>query len=111
MHDGSITRKQCAVNLGRVEEIPSKKLAEQKFAEKLTEVNRPDCRPRSVSTFGDFVDTRYRKLILPLRKRTTRHGYEVILNHHILPEFKDRQVATSRRSSIASSTVERLGTP
>jgi integrase len=93
LQDGSISRKQRAVNLGRVEQVPSKRLAEQKFADKLAEVNRPDCQPRSVSTLGDFVDTRYRKLILPLRKRTTRHGYEVILNHHILPEFKDRQLA------------------
>jgi integrase len=93
MQDGSITRKQRAVNLGRIEDVSSKKLAEQKLAEKLAEVNRPDAQPRSVSTLGDFVESRYRKLILPLRKRTTRHGYEVILNHHILPEFKNLQVA------------------
>jgi excisionase family DNA binding protein len=93
MQDGSIARKQRAVNLGRLEDVPSKKLAEQKLAEKLAEVNHPDAQPRSVSTLGDFVESRYRKLILPLRKRTTRHGYEVILNHHILPEFKDQQVA------------------
>jgi excisionase family DNA binding protein len=93
MQDGSIARKQRAVNLGRLEDVPSKKLAEHKLADNLAEVNHPDAQPRSVSTLGDFVESRYRKLILPLRKRTTRHGYEVILNHHILPEFKDRQVA------------------
>src|ERR1700722_1820827 len=47
MQNGSIARKQRAVNLGRIEEIPSKKLAERKFAEKLAEVNRPDAQPRS----------------------------------------------------------------
>src|SRR5947209_3395642 len=75
LEDGSAVRKQRAVNLGRVEEIPSKKLAERKLAEKLAEVNDPDYQPRSVLTLGAFVDSRYRKLILPLRKRTTRHGY------------------------------------
>ena len=81
------------MNLGRVEEIPSKKLAERRLAEKLAEVNSSDYQPRPVLTLGGFVESRYRKLILPLRKRTTHHSYEVILNHHILPEFKDRQLA------------------
>jgi len=91
-HDGRVVRKQRAINLGRATEIPTKKLAERKLADKLAEVNDSDYQPRSVITVGDFVETRYRKLILPLRKRTTRHGYEVILEHHILPEFGSRQL-------------------
>jgi len=68
-----------------------------------------------VSTLGSFVDNRYRKLILPLRKRTTRDGYEVIPNYHILPEFKDRQIADIIHEHIqdfviASLRAERLGT-
>jgi len=106
--DGRVVRKQRAVNLGRVEEIPSKKLAERKLAEKLAEVNDPDYQPRSVLTLGAFVDSRYRKLIPPLRKRTTRHGYEVILNHHILPEFKDRQLAEIAHEDIQGFVNRKL---
>jgi integrase len=108
LEDGRIVRKQRAVNLGRVEEIPSKKLAERKLADKLAEVNSPDCQPRSVSTLGTFVDSRYRKLILPLRKRTTRHGYEVILNYHILPQFKDRQVVDISHEEIQEFVTRKL---
>jgi hypothetical protein len=91
-HDGRVVRKQRAINLGRATEIPTKGLAERKLADKLAEVNDSEYQPRSVITVGDFVETRYRKPILPLRKRTTRHGYEVILWHHILPEFGSRQL-------------------
>jgi integrase len=87
-----VVRKQRAVNLGRTEDIPTKKLAERKLADKLAEVNDVDYKPRPILTVGDFVTERYRKLILPLRKRSTRHGYETILDRHILPEFKDRQL-------------------
>ena len=100
LEDGRIVRKQRAVNLGRIEEIPSRKLAERKLAEELAEVNSSDYQPRSVLTLGSFVDNVYRKLILPLRKRTTRHGYDVILNHHILPEFKYRQMAEISHEDI-----------
>jgi len=90
--NGQVVRKQRAINLGRVEEIPTKRLAQRKLADALAEVNAVDYKPRAIVTVGDFVETRYRKLVLPLRKKTTRHGYEVILKHHILPEFKDRQL-------------------
>jgi integrase len=106
--DGRVVRRQRAVNLGRVEEIPSRKLAQRKLAEKLAEVNSPDYQPRSVLTLGTFVDSHYRKLILPLRKRTTRHGYEVILNHHILLEFKDRQPAEITHEDIQGFVNRKL---
>src|SRR5712664_1692886 len=101
--------------LGGAVPLRSRKLAERKLAEELAEVNSSDYQPRSVLTLGSFVDNVYRKLILPLRKRTTRHGYDVILNHHILPEFKDRQMAEISHEDIQrfvnrSLGVERRGT-
>ncbi len=54
------------------------------------------------------MDSRYRKLILPLRKRATRHGYEVILNHHILLEFKDRQLAEITHEDIQGFANRKL---
>jgi hypothetical protein len=92
LEDGMVVRKQRAINLGRTEDLPTKKLAERKLADKLAGVNDVDYKPRPILTVGDFVTERYRKLILPLRKRSTRHGYETILDRHILPEFKNRQL-------------------
>ncbi len=100
LDDGRIVRKQRAINLGRATEIPTKRLAERKLADRLSEVNDTDYRPRPVITVGDFVETRYRKLILPLRKRTTQHGYEVILGHHILPEFGSRQLSAVTEEDV-----------
>jgi len=70
--DETTVRKQRAINLGRKTETTSKRLAERKLAEKLADVNDIDYRPRPVATVRDFVDMRYKKLILPLRKRTTQ---------------------------------------
>jgi integrase/predicted DNA-binding transcriptional regulator AlpA len=92
LNDGRVVRRQRAINLGRATDIPTKRLAQRKLADRLSEINGSDYRPRPVSTVGDFVETRYRKLILPLRKRTTQHSYQVILEHHILPEFRNRQL-------------------
>src|SRR5258708_13825644 len=87
LSDNRVVRKQRAINLGRSTEISSKRLAERKLAEKLAEVNDIDYRPRPVATVRGFVDMRYRKLILPLRKRNTHHGYNFVMSNHILPDF------------------------
>ena len=107
--DNQVVRKQRAINLGRSTEIPSKRLAERKLAEKLAEVNDIDYRPRPVTTVKDFVDMRYKKLILPLRKRTTRHGYEVVLAHHILPEFGAEQLVDVTGEDVQAFVTRKSG--
>jgi excisionase family DNA binding protein len=107
--DNQVVRKQRAINLGHSTEVPSKKLAERKLAEKLAEVNDIDYRPRPVTTVKDFVDMRYKKLILPLRKRTTRHGYEVVLAHHILPEFGAKQLVDVTGEDVQAFVTRKSG--
>jgi len=93
LQDGTVARKQRAINLGRKAEFPTKQLAERKLAERLAEVNDLDYRPRPVITIRDFVESVYRKLKLPTKKHTTKHSYSVVLEHHILPAWGDRQMA------------------
>jgi integrase len=107
--DNRVVRKQRAINLGRSSEIPSKRLAERKLAEKLAEVNDIDYRPRPVATVRDFVDMRYRKIILPLRKRTTQHGYNVVLAHHILPEFGPKQLVEVQGEDVQDFVTRKVG--
>ena len=109
LSDNQVVRKQRAINLGRLTEISSKRLAERKLAEKLAEVNDIDYRPRPVATVSDFVDMRYRKLILPLRKRTTQHGYNVVLVHHILPEFGPKQLVEVTGEDVQDFVTRKVG--
>lgn len=90
--DDKIIRKRRSKNLGRLAELPTKKLALRKLSEIVTELNALDYRPRSVITVRDFVEDKYRKLVLPVRKPTTQHGYGVVLDRHVLPEIGDRQL-------------------
>ncbi len=90
--DGRVVRKQRTKNLGRRADIPTKRLAQRKLADTVKELNDEDYRPRPVVTVRDFVEQKYLKLTMPTKKDTTRHGYEVILRKHVLPEVGDRQL-------------------
>src|SRR3984893_19508420 len=74
-------------------ELPTKTLARRKLAEIVAELNEPDYQPRAVMTVAEFVENKYKTLILPVRKSTTRHGYEVVLRRHVLPEFAGSHLA------------------
>ena len=88
---------------------PTKKLAERKLAETLADVNDIDYRPRPIATVRDFVDMKYKKLILPLRKRTTQHGYKIILAHHIFPAFGDKQLVDVTGEDVQEFVTGKLG--
>src|SRR5258708_9849100 len=109
LSDNRVVRKQRAINLGRSTEISSKRFAERKLANKLAEVNDIDYRPRTVATVREFVDMRYRKIILPLRKRTTQHGYNVVLAHHILPEFGSKQLVEVTGEDLQDFVTRKVG--
>ncbi len=90
--DGRVVRKQRTKNLGRRADIPTKRLAQRRLTDIVKELNDEDYRPRPVVTVRDFVEQKYLKLTMPTKKDTTRHGYEVILRKHVLPEIGDRQL-------------------
>src|SRR5258708_20488050 len=90
---------------------PTKKLAERKLAETLADVNDIDYRPRPIATVRDFVEMKYKKLILPLRKRTTQHGYKIILAHHIFPAFGPKQLVAVTRHDAHEFFTGNLARP
>ena len=77
--------------------------------------------PRAVVTVAQFVENKYRTLILPVRKPTTRRGYGVVLRQHVLPELGTIQLVevTPKRvqsfinckaGSVAWNTVRNIRT-
>jgi integrase len=91
--EGRIVRKRRGRLLGSLAELPTKTLARRKLAEIVAELNEPAYQPRAVMTVAEFVENKYKTLILPVRKSTTRRGYEVVLRPHVLPEFAGSQLA------------------
>ena len=105
--DGQVVRKQRTANLGRKKDVSTKKLAERKLAKIIAEINDEEYRPRAILTVKQFVENHYRKLVLPLKKATTQHGYNVALNKHILPRFGDKQVSEVTKETIQVFILEK----
>src|SRR5258708_32852177 len=49
------------------------------------------------------------KIILPLRKRTTQHGYNVVLAHHILPEFGSKHLGEVTGEDVQDFATRQVG--
>ena len=119
--DGRIVRKRRGRYLGSLAELPTKTLAKRKLAEIVAELNDVDYKPRAVVIVAQFVENKYRTLILPVRKPTTRRGYEVVLRKHVLPELGTSQLAevtpervqsfiNCKSGSVAWNTVRNIRT-
>ena len=100
--DGGVVRKLRAVYLGREEDIPTKRLAMRKLAEKLAPINDPTYRPGSEITLAQFMP-KYEELRLATKKRTTQLGYKVVIAKHITPAFGKRAL-----SDISEEDVQRF---
>jgi hypothetical protein len=85
---GQTRRRRKSVNLGLLNDIPTKRAAQHKLADILAEINDANYRPRTTLTFSAFVK-KYRELKLPTKKGTTQHGYSINLRKHYIPFFGD----------------------
>jgi len=102
LSDGSVVRKQRTANLGLEENVPTKRLAMRKLAEKLAPINDPSYRPGSEITLEQFMP-KYEDLRLANKKGTTRHSYKVVFRKHIVPAFGKRLL-----SDISEEDVQRF---
>lgn len=102
LEDGNVVRKLRSVNLGSQEDIPTKRLALRKLAEKLAPINDPTYRPGSEITLEQFMP-KYEELRLATKKATTRHGYKVVIGKHITPAFGKRAL-----NDISEEDVQRF---
>ena len=85
---GKIERKRRSVNLGYLEDVPTKREAQQKLAVVLKPINDRDQTPKMRITFRAFIE-KYRSLKLANKKQTTMRGYETNIRAHYLPAFGD----------------------
>ena len=77
--DGTVGRIRRAVILGSVADIPTKRDAQARLDELIRPVNQGTSRPEAFVTFGGFVETQWKPLVLPTFKASTQHGYKTVL--------------------------------
>ncbi|GGH00142.1 tyrosine-type recombinase/integrase [Silvibacterium dinghuense] len=97
---GKIERKRRSVNLGYLEDVPTKREAQQKLAVILKPINDRARIPKMRITFREFIE-KYRSLKLANKKQTTMRGYETNIRVHYLPVF-----GATRLADISSETVQ-----
>jgi len=100
---GTVSRVKRAVTLGRLSELPTRRLALRRLAEELKRagINQPTYAPRCASTFGDFAE-RW-SATLTGYKPSTVTGMRSHLRTHLLPYFHDAQMST-----IDTETLQRF---
>jgi hypothetical protein len=81
-----IVRVRRAETIGTVADLPNRRDALAKMEERLRDVNQGTQRPESGTTFAGFVGTQWKVLALPNFKASTRHGYNMVLTVHVLPD-------------------------
>jgi integrase len=100
--NGSVIRKLRSVNLGKLANVPTKRMAQRKLAETLAAINDPHYRPDTEITLNNFVPI-YEQLKLATKKHTSRQGYPTLLHNHIQPHFGERLL-----SEIDEEDVQRF---
>ena len=74
--DGAVVRMRRAETLGTVVELPNRRDALAKMAERLRGINAGTQKPEASMSFGRFVETQWTVLALPNFKASTQHGYK-----------------------------------
>lgn len=87
------------MNLGKKTDLPTKRLAQRKLADQLSDINDPQFRPVFEITLNDFVP-KFERLKLATKKHTTRHGYESVLRRHIQPAFGEWKLSEIREEDV-----------
>jgi integrase-like protein len=106
IENGERRRHRVQESLGTLAELPTKRLALKKMAEKLVAINNLVYRPRTTSTFREFAQRwmeecrmRKRKPIKP----STLHNWQCILDNHVLPALENMPL-----SDVGNTAMKRL---
>jgi integrase len=83
--DGTIGQIQKSVVLGRVADLPTRRLAQAVLDERVGPINRGLHVPQSVATFGAFAERDWKRLVLPTLKLSTQRSYRMMLQKHVGP--------------------------
>jgi integrase len=87
--DGMIGQVQRSVVLGRVADLPTRRLAQAALDERVGPINRGLHVPQSVATFCEFADRDWKRLVLPTLKLSTQRSYRMMLHKHLVPYWRE----------------------
>ena len=87
--DGMIGQVQRSVVLGRVADLPTRRLAQAALDERVGPINRGLHVPQSVATFGEFAERDWKRLVLPTLKLSTQRSYRMMLQKHLVPYWRE----------------------
>jgi integrase-like protein len=85
--------------LGSVAEIPTRRLAEQLFADRLRPINSGELRPNSTRTFRDYGES-WLVEVLPTVKYSTGRHYKYFVRFHLYPTFGHMQLRLITRDAV-----------
>lgn len=98
--DGTVARVRRAETIATVADLPHRRDALAKMAERLREINQGTQRPESGISFAAFVETQWKLLALPNFKASTQHGYKTVLRVHVLPAWRNWRLRDIERLAI-----------
>jgi integrase len=106
--DGTIARMRRAEILGTVAELPNRRDALAKMAERLRGINAGTQKPEASMSFGRFVETQWAVLALPNFKASTQHGYKIVLRTHVLPAWSAYRLRDIERLRVQQWIAEKF---
>jgi integrase len=106
--DGTIGEIHRSEVLGLVADIPTRREAQLLLDAKLLPVNQGTARPEAFVAFGTFVEQQWKTLVFPTFKPSTQHGYQTVLNVHVLPAWRDWRLRDMERLAIQQWVADKF---
>ena len=106
--DGTIGEIHRSAVLGLVADIPTRREAQLLLDSKLLPVNQGTARPEAFVAFGTFVEQQWKTLVFPTFKASTQHGYQTVLNVHVLPAWRDWRLRDMERLAIQQWVADKF---
>ena len=75
---------------------------------KLLSANQGTSRPEAFVAFGTFVEQQWKTLVFPTFKASTQHGYQTVLNVHVLPAWRDWRLRDMERLAIQQWVADKF---
>jgi integrase len=102
---GQVRRWQV---LGSVADLPTRGEAQALLDQRLRAVNAAATRPEGSIGFATFVEEQWKALVLPTFKASTQHGYNTVLNAHVLPAWKEWRLRDIERLAIQQWVADKF---
>ncbi len=107
--DGTAGRRRRAEVIGRVAELPTRRLALRVLSRKLNPINNGSHTPQSARKFTDFLQEDWMPVMLPTLKYATQKQYRYLLNVHLLPAFGQKSLCDITREISQNFLSAKLG--